>query len=146
MNGKSLKYIFSSYFLFVFQFAFIFEAKFVQLNTFGMIINLTRWSVNLSSSHSDFPLGIIYGPFWRSFADRGSFGVLYSTPKNGVFTFNSALQVESYTHHDSVLVDRFLNYYSICHRGLTKKHTITIICAHCKNNFEGTIWGKKTIN
>ena len=49
--------------VFFFQFAFIFEAKFVQLNTFVMIINLTRWSVNLSSSHSDFPLGIIYRPF-----------------------------------------------------------------------------------
>ena len=40
----------------------------VQLILFVAIINVTRWSSNLSPGHSNFPLGIICGRQWRSLA------------------------------------------------------------------------------
>ena len=75
-HWKSFKWIFSVSFLF-FYYTFICETKFVQLNIlFVMIINLTRWSSNLSSSYSKFSSRdhlrsrIICGPSWGSIAAR----------------------------------------------------------------------------
>ena len=77
---KKLKWIFFSHFPFCFIIhSFACETKFVQLNIlFVMIINLTRWSSNLSSSYSKFSSRdhlrsrIICGPFWGSFSIWGS--------------------------------------------------------------------------
>ena len=45
---------------------FIWEAKFYFYSFFLITIKLTRWSANLSSSHSYY-FGIICGPIWGSF-------------------------------------------------------------------------------
>ena len=68
---------FSSVSFLFFYYTFICETKFVQLNIlFVMIINLTRWSSNLSSSYSKFSSRdhlrsrIICGPSWGSIDAR----------------------------------------------------------------------------
>ena len=76
-DWKSFKWIFFKVSFLFFYYTFICETKFVQLNIlFVMIINLTRWSSNLSSSYSKFSSRdhlrsrIICGPSWGSIAAR----------------------------------------------------------------------------
>ena len=61
----------------------------ILLLLFVITIKLTRWSANLSPSHSYVSFGIICGPSW------GSFAVLYSVERNtksvkfAIFSYNN---------------------------------------------------------
>ena len=64
----------------------LFEEQNFTLTTFCNNNKLTRWSANLSSSHSYFSFGIICGPSWDHLRSRiicspfwGSFWILYKS-------------------------------------------------------------------
>ena len=80
--------VFFIYFLFMYSFE---KKTLLLLLLFVITIKLTRWSVNLSPSHSymHISFGIICGPSW------GSFAVLYSVERKtksvnfAIFSYNN---------------------------------------------------------
>ena len=78
--------VFFIYFLFMYSFE---KKTLLLLLLFVITIKLTRWSANLSPSHSYVSFGIICGPSW------GSFAVLYSVERNtksvkfAIFSYNN---------------------------------------------------------
>ena len=78
--------VFFIYFLFMYSFE---KKTLLLLLLFVITIKLTRWSANLSPSHSYVSFEIICGPSW------GSFAVLYSVERNtksvkfAIFSYNN---------------------------------------------------------